>query len=624
MSIQETATKIKRNWISKLPETPPIEDYFLSQKKITEDQYVECKSIALERQCNIANVLIEKGYSSENAILNFYAEFLEVDYIANLTRKNLEDLDYDTSFLNRFNPKQLDSKGYMPVKFESAEFSGIVQMFKATIIISDPWQMPDIESEISNVIKISLRERTKLKDKEQYKNTQLLIDDPTIEIEIYLAKIGEIRRVLQEVAGGDVADKYAINTKEEQEARSQVNKILNTAIKHKASDIQITTMNRQRGIKVRFREDGDMVTIDRILNYSARDYGTLLNKIMGMSGMEYTRKEIPQSGAFRHFFEQNPYDIRVQVMPTIMNSADLDGSCIQMRILYKQSAVTLDNCGLYPDQMSLIRDMYKQPWGMLLTTGPTGSGKTTTIYSILQELDLEKKCCYTIEDPVEYVLEDTVQTPVSEARGRSFADLIKSLMRSDPDILYLGEIRDNTSAEAAIQIANTGHTVFSTLHTNSSYNVPQRLQSMGIPSHALGSSLSGVIAQRLAKKICPHCKERYEPPREVLNRLELPLNGEYWHGSGKNKTGDECPFCKGKGFKGRIGIFEVLPLFKHPGWESLLHDPSKLKYEMVTSFGYLDLYSDAVRKIRDGLISPDSIDGLISPNDVVASTFIKN
>ena len=624
MSIQETATKIKRNWISKLPETPPIEDYFLSQKKITEDQYVECKSIALERQCNIANVLIEKGYSSENAILNFYAEFLEVDYIANLTRKNLEDLDYDTSFLNRFNPKQLDSKGYMPVKFESAEFSGIVKMFKATIIISDPWQMPDIESEISNVIKISLRERTKLKDKEQYKNTQLLIDDPTIEIEIYLAKIGEIRRVLQEVAGGDVADKYAINTKEEQEARSQVNKILNTAIKHKASDIQITTMNRQRGIKVRFREDGDMVTIDRILNYSARDYGTLLNKIMGMSGMEYTRKEIPQSGAFRHFFEQNPYDIRVQVMPTIMNSADLDGSCIQMRILYKQSAVTLDNCGLYPDQMSLIRDMYKQPWGMLLTTGPTGSGKTTTIYSILQELDLEKKCCYTIEDPVEYVLEGTVQTPVSEARGRSFADLIKSLMRSDPDILYLGEIRDNTSAEAAIQIANTGHTVFSTLHTNSSYNVPQRLQSMGIPSHALGSSLSGVIAQRLAKKICPHCKERYEPPREVLNRLELPLNGEYWHGSGKNKTGDECPFCKGKGFKGRIGIFEVLPLFKHPGWESLLHDPSKLKYEMVTSFGYLDLYSDAVRKIRDGLISPDSIDGLISTNDVVASTFIKN
>lgn len=153
MSIQETATKIKRNWISKLPETPPIEDYFLSQKKITEDQYVECKSIALERQCNIANVLIEKGYSSENAILNFYAEFLEVDYIANLTRKNLEDLDYDTSFLNRFNPKQLDSKGYMPVKFESAEFSGIVKMFKATIIISDPWQMPDIESEISNVIK---------------------------------------------------------------------------------------------------------------------------------------------------------------------------------------------------------------------------------------------------------------------------------------------------------------------------------------------------------------------------------------------------------------------------------------------------------------------------------------
>lgn len=608
-------TKTKEHWSSKLPSLPLLENWLLEHKKVTADQISECSEIAMEEGQNITRIMVDKGYVLERTILNFYADQLGLEYLDSFTKKTLDDLDYNKGFFNKFNLSILDNMSIIPFKYESTDNSSVVQIYQVHVILSDPWQQADIKHAVSDVIRRMNMEN--LNNRSEYSvgnmnssEYEIYNEDPQIEIVAYLAKSADIRQVLQEI--GDTVEIQVFADKEEAEAMRLWNEIMNGAIKMKATDIHVSPLSNRGGLWVRFRIDGEMEDRIKTSRYSREEYQVLLNKIMVEANLDTTRKAMPQSGALRHMYEKNTYDMRIEVIYTSFNNQDFEGNKVSLRILYNTSSVTMESLGLYASELELLTQMYSQPSGMLLATGPTSSGKSTTMFSILQNMDLLRRNCYTAEDPVEYHLENATQIPISEPEGRTYAVVVRSFMRLDPDILYLGEIRDGESARAAVQIANTGHTVLSTLHTNSSYSVPLRLSSMGVESYMLSSALSGVIAQRLVRKNCPHCLEEYKPDQHIMDLLELSSNERYYHGSGHTADGRLCPYCKGKGYKGRIGIFELLPLFKYPGWERHLQEPTVLR-QMMMGYGYADLYMDATRKMHDQQISPNAIAGIIAP-----------
>jgi len=616
-SLTKHRVRTKEHWSSKLPDLPLLENWLLENKKITADQIAECAEIAREEAQNIAKVMIDKGYVFERSILNFYSEQLGIDYHDTFVKKTLEDLDFSQGFFNRFNIAVLDNMGIIPIKYETTDTSGVVQIYHVHIVLSDPWQLRDITNTVTDVIRaINLENLGKNKGGigGQFNTTsaeyEVFNEDPQVEIYAELAKSNDIKQVLQEIGSNVEVAVYA--DKEEAEALRQWNDIINRAIKSKASDVHVSPISSKGGLWVRYRIDGEMEDIIKTARYTREEYQILLNKIMVEANLDTTHKAVPQSGAFQHIYEKNIYDMRIEVIYNSFCSQQFDGNKIMIRILYNTSSITLESLGLYPEDLEIMRQMYGQPSGMMLATGPTSSGKSTTMFSILQQLDLVHRLCYTAEDPVEYHLENAIQIPVSEPEGRTYAVIVRSLMRLDPDILYLGEIRDGESAKSAIQIANTGHTVFSTLHTNSSYSVPQRLFSMGVPTYMMASALSGVIAQRLVRRLCPHCLEKYKPNKQVMDLLELSSNETFYRGTGHTPSGNICPYCKGKGYKGRIGIYELLPLFRHPGWEKYVEKPNELRTVMM-GCGYTDLYGDAMRKVRDKLVSPDSLAGVIAP-----------
>jgi type IV pilus assembly protein PilB len=298
-----------------------------------------------------------------------------------------------------------------------------------------------------------------------------------------------------------------------------------------------------------------------------------------------------------------------------MMSTTLDGVKMQFRILYRHAQLSLTELGFLENDLALIKQLYSLPSGVLLVTGPTSAGKTTTLNSILRMLDLESQVCYTVEDPVEYHLDNAYQIQVSEREGRSFARILRSLMRLDPDIVLLGEIRDEETALIAMQIANTGHSVFSTLHTNSAWTAPQRLATMKIPPYLIVGTLNGVIAQRLVQKNCPDCLEEYKPSDKVIRTLDLPKDMPFYKGSGKIKGGT-CPTCKGRGYKGRVGIFEIAPLALYEKWDKYIDRPLAMR-DFFLSLGLHDLMGDAVEKMKRGIISPDSLMGVLARMEAV-------
>ncbi|WP_303149566.1 GspE/PulE family protein [uncultured Cloacibacillus sp.] len=619
VSMFKTRTKAKEHWSSKLPKLPVIEHWLLEQKKITLDQFRECSNIAREEGISFTTAAVEKGYVLERVILNFYAERLGIDYIDTFTKKSLDDLDFNAGFFGRFDTTVLDNMNIIPLKYESTDTSSVIQMYQVHVVMSDPWQLREVMNVVSNVVRMMnlevmqhnkgvLKQNNGLSAESEY---ELLNEEPQIDIITYLAKAGEIKQVLQETSNTTV-EVLDESDKEEAEALRQWMDIINKAIKQKVTDIHVMPVSSKGGLSVRYRVDGDLEDVTKTIRYSKLEYEVLLNKIMNMANLNTTMKARPQSGSFQHLYEKQLYDLRVEVIYNAYNTPTFDANKVVLRILNNADSISVKDLGMTPEDLEIVQAMYERPSGMMLATGPTSSGKSTTIFAILQQLDLVKKCCYTAEDPVEYHLENACQIPVSAVEGRSYGDIIRSLMRLDPDILYLGEMRDNVSAEAAVQIANTGHTVFSTLHTNSSYSVPQRLSSLGVKTHLMASALSGVIAQRLVRKNCPHCLEAYKPSQHTMDRLELSSNETYYRGSGHTAAGTVCPFCRGRGYKGRMGIFEIMPLYKHYGWEKMVEDPVGLR-DMMLGSGYRDLYGDAMLKVRNKEVSPDNLVGIIAP-----------
>lgn len=326
---------------------------------------------------------------------------------------------------------------------------------------------------------------------------------------------------------------------------SIINSLIENSVKTRASDIHLEMLGDR--LRVRYRIDG---VLSEVAEYPLSIQQALISRVKIMSELDIAEKRIPQDGRL-HFPGNKNLDIRVSTLPTI------HGEKIVMRILDKQAlSLSVEELGFSADNLHIVREFFKHSNGMVLATGPTGSGKTTTLHSMLTELNNTDKNIVTIEDPVEYRLYGVNQIQVNHKAGLSFATGLRSILRQDPNIIMVGEIRDKETADIAIRAALTGHLVLSTLHTNDACGALPRLLDMGVEPFLVCSAIIGVIAQRLTRRICPDCQEDYRPAPNSIAEIFLKNNGfesEYILYRGRG-----CQSCNYSGYKGRVAIQELL------------------------------------------------------------------
>ncbi len=373
-----------------------------------------------------------------------------------------------------------------------------------------------------------------------------------------------------------------------------VNLIISQAISDGASDIHIEP--HRRSLHVRYRIDGvlhDVMTPPKGVKHA------MVSRVKIMANIDIAERRLPQDGRSHVVIEGKEYDLRVSTLPTAF------GEKVVMRILDQSTTkVGLNKLGFTVAMLETWGELASKPYGMILVSGPTGSGKTTTLYSTLNKINSLEKNIMTVEDPVEYQLARVNQVQVNPKAGLTFASGLRSFLRQDPDIIMVGEIRDRDTAEIAIQASLTGHLVLSTIHTNDAPSATTRLIDMGIEPFLITSSLTGVLAQRLARTICAHCKESYTPPVEALHRLGLaPESGEeivFYRGKG-------CDRCKGSGYKGRLGLFELM-VITEPIRELVLKGVSSNEIrEQAISEGMKGLREDGILKVLEGATTVDEL-----------------
>ncbi|MBV9759768.1 MAG: type II/IV secretion system protein [Acidobacteriaceae bacterium] len=366
------------------------------------------------------------------------------------------------------------------------------------------------------------------------------------------------------------------------------------ALERRASDIHIETRDQELAIKYR---------IDGVLQYAmspiAKEwYSAVISRIKVMSELDIAERRVPQDGRFRVRYKGRLIDFRVSIMPTI------HGEDAVLRVLDKESMsekfsrLTLDVVGFFEQDLTKFRRYIKEPYGMVLVTGPTGSGKTTTLYAALSEIKNDEDKIITIEDPVEYQIKGITQIPVNEKKGLTFARGLRSILRHDPDKILVGEIRDQETAQIAINAALTGHLVFTTVHANNVLDVLGRFLNMGVEPYNFVSSLNCILAQRLVRIICPHCRERVTYEDEYL--AESGLNVAEWR-SFPFHEGRGCMECSGTGFRGRTAIHELLDLTEEIREMILERKPTSEIKRAARQDGMTFLRQSALERVREGI-----------------------
>ena len=373
------------------------------------------------------------------------------------------------------------------------------------------------------------------------------------------------------------------------------NTIIQQAIKVGASDIHVEPDRRQ--VRVRYRVDGvlhEEMTIPKYIQ------APLISRFKIMAEMNIAERRIPQDGRIPVRLDNKDYDLRVSCLPTIY------GEKIVARILDKSNVlIGLNKLGFMPATLAKLEELVIQPNGMILTTGPTGSGKTTTQYSVLNKINSVDKNIITVEDPVEYQLNGISQVQVHQKAGLTFASALRSFLRQDPDIIMVGEMRDLETAEIAVESSLTGHLVLSTLHTNNAPSAVVRMIDMGVEPYLISATVIGVLAQRLARKVCSSCKESYEVHASELRVLGYePKDRDemvtLWRGRG-------CEVCRHTGLKGRLGIYELMTLNDEIAELIVRRAPLADIREASKANGMRELREDGLEKVLTGMTTPDEI-----------------
>ncbi|HEY0073358.1 MAG TPA: GspE/PulE family protein [Abditibacteriaceae bacterium] len=373
-----------------------------------------------------------------------------------------------------------------------------------------------------------------------------------------------------------------------------VNTILMYAIRDGASDIHVEP--QRKGVRIRYRIDGVLHEQMKVPQYVLNP---LISRIKIMADMNIAERRVPQDGRIHIKMQEKEYDMRVNTCPTAF------GEKVVMRILDKSSVmIGLDKLGLYPETQTQLLDICHQPNGCFMICGPTGSGKTTTLYSVLNVVNSVEKNVMTVEDPVEYQLAGLSQVHVNRKAGLTFANALRAFLRQDPDVIMVGEIRDLETAEIAVQAALTGHLVLSTIHTNDAPSTATRLGDMGVEPFLISASLVGALAQRLSRRVCSQCKTSYQPQRELLMRFGFdPLlhpEAQFYKGLG-------CERCRQTGYKGRLGCYELMRINEELAELIVRRSPLSELKEAARANGMATLQEDGFRKCKDGMTNVEEV-----------------
>jgi general secretion pathway protein E len=554
--------------------------------KIVAEIIQEKKGISSEAAADLLNgqkgksfgtLAVEKGLLTEDELLTSLSKKLRVPYV-----KNLEEEGLDPSLVSRVPIVFSKKHKVVPMKMED----GIL-----TVATPDPLNYEPLDDlrliiECQEVRVVLSSEREVVRAINRFYEQSA--DTPEEMIQSMDAESSD--RILHELE--ETADLLDIS--DEAPVIKLVNLILFQAVKERASDIHIEPF--QKELKVRYRIDGILY---QRLDPPKRYQSAIVSRLKVMAKMDIAEKRLPQDGRIPIKIADKDIDIRVSIIPTTF------GERVVLRLLDKQSLLLgMGEIGLSPDKHQTLQDLISRSNGILLVTGPTGSGKTTTLYAALSQINSPDKNIITIEDPVEYQLWGIGQIQVNPKIGLTFAHGLRSVLRHDPDVILVGEIRDAETAEIAIQAALTGHLVFSTLHTNDAASAATRLVDMEIEPFLVASVVRAIVAQRLIRVVCPECKEGYVPEPEMLK--EVGITPEQLKG-GKVYRGKGCPACSGTGYRGRTGIYEILLVSETIRQLIMKKADSVSIGRQAVEEGMKTLREDGARKIIEGITALEEV-----------------
>jgi type IV pilus assembly protein PilB len=542
-----------------------IGDLLLEYNYITQKQLENALEAQKEMDMRLGQVLIELGYISEEEL----TDALEIQL--NIPRVKLNNYLLNTH-LSQYVSENIARRHHaVPYEIEGETLK---------VAIQDPTDLVAIENiEVNSGMKVEIAIATQSEIMRAINQIYSLVDSDTTEIFDSLDQYNEINSEPE-------IDQLRQMVEDAPIVRL-TNLIITQAIQKEASDIHIEPLKNT--LRVRYRVDG---ILHEELTVPKHSQAALISRLKIIADLDITKRRIPQDGRVQMTFKSMQIDMRVSTLPTIY------GEKVVIRLLNKDdSLLNIERLGFKPQNKERFDRLIKKPYGILLATGPTGSGKSTTLFAALNEINSPTKNIVTIEDPVEYQLEGVNQVQANNAAGLTFAKTLRSILRQDPDIVMVGEIRDEETAEIAIRAALTGHLVLSTLHTNDAPSAITRLLDMGIPGYLVASTVIGVVAQRLVRKLCPDCKEAYEPGIEEKKFLDDPDVEILWRPSV-----EPCKKCT-DGYKGRIAIHEVLEISDEME-EMIAEGANELAIEKYARANNMkSLLDDGKQKLKEGITS---------------------
>lgn len=557
-----------------------FKEFILKTDLVKEEEFQTARDEAFRTGRTIQDVLIGRGALTEEYIVQYLEPYFLCPVI------DLRKVTLDTNVVEML-PESF-SKGKNLLVFE---FDPETRVAKVAML--DPFDLPTLE-----YLRFKLRVTV-----EPYLTFRASLRHG---LKSYKQKIGEeFNKVIEENIArsvGVVGKMDPLRMAEEVPIIAILDSILEHAITMNASDIHFEPFSDK--LLVRYRIEGIM---HEILSLPALISPILVARVKILANMQTDIHNAPQDGRFRFEVEDQKIDLRVSVIPTF------HGEKAEMRLLMGSSRpLSLTDLGLLERELGIIKESIKKTHGMILVTGPTGNGKTTTLYAILHLLNTPKVSIATIEDPVEYDVARINQTQVNVKSGITFANGLRSLVRQNPDIIMIGEIRDSETADIAVNAALTGHLVLSTLHTNDAGTAVPRLVDMGVPNFLLASTLNTVVAQRLVRKICNVCIESYKPTEETRTVVEAQLKSV--QAGGKKITlpdslyqGKGCKLCSFSGFRGQIGIFEILTVSPRIR-EMIMHNASGTEVEKAArEEGMITMFEDGFTKVQSGITTVDEV-----------------
>lgn len=502
-------------------------ELLLENNLITEEQL----NIALEEQkakgIKLGEAIIGLGYVTQDAINDLLCQQLNIDFV------DLRKIEIDDSIARMVGEKVVRKYMLLPFALDDRQANVI------KVAMEDPMNIMAID-DIGIITGMTVQ---------PYLSTHAYISTAIDKLYGKSQANAIAEQFMKEQGSGDDADNAEENKRQEDVDNSPVVKLVNNIIeggvRQRASDIHIEPF--EYNVRVRYRIDG---VLREIISYDRALYAAIIARLKVISGMDISEKRKPQDGRITITVDRREYDIRVSNLPTVF------GEKVVMRLASKEGFKRdKKDLGLSPTDLVKFDNILRNPHGIILVTGPTGSGKSTTLYTALSELASDEVNIITVEDPVEANVDNVNQVQVNVKANLTFASALRSILRQDPDIIMIGEIRDGETAEIAVKASITGHLVVSTLHTNSTAASISRLIDMGIEPYLLGDSLVGIIAQRLVRRLCPECKESYEADEEEKRVLKVPQNEPL-----KLYKACGCESCGNTGYYGRIGVYEIMPI----------------------------------------------------------------